>query len=78
MKHDKDTTELKKKIMADPDFINSKKYGCSLERFMKRHPNGEPDNIIAVLLCMETEEVKEIYKTAVKKLQSLFRIDAIK
>lgn len=77
MKHDKDTTELKNKIWSEPDFINSKKYGYSLAKFMEQHPTGVPDNIIAVLLCVDTVEVVDIFQGAVKNLQTLFKIDAM-
>lgn len=71
----KDTKEeVKQKILDDSDFINSKKYGYSLKKYLKNNPVS-PDNIVAHLLCISTAEVQEIYDDAVAKIRQFMEID---
>lgn len=74
MKHNKDISKLKERIFSEPDYINSKKYGYSLDKFLEQHPNGVPDNIISVLLCISVEEVQDHFGTSVTTLRKAFKI----
>jgi len=57
--------EVKKKIMEDPDFIKSHKYGNSLSKFLSNN-NGDLENAtIARLLMISEDEVENIYKEVV-------------
>jgi len=60
----------KDKILTDPAYINSRKYNYNITAFMKKNERGVPDKIISSLVCMTVDEVKAIYDSAVKKLQS--------
>lgn len=65
---------IKEKVLSDPDYINSKKYRYSLDRYLKNNPTS-PDNIIAHLLCMSEDEVKEVFEEAVIKIRQFMKIE---
>ena len=67
--------EVKDKIKNDPDFINSKKHGHSLKKFLKQNPNGTTENIIAYFLCITPENVKTIYEDSIKKIRQKLNIE---
>lgn len=64
-----DTSEMKKMIDSDPDFVNYPSLGNSLKRVMEVHPNGLSDEQIAKALMISEEEVLGIFAKAVKKLK---------
>lgn len=70
--------EIKKLIQENEDFINSKKYRYSLNRYEqqreKQRQESAPDSIIAHLLCMTPEEVQQVYKGAVHKIRQFMKI----
>lgn len=61
--------EFKRRLETEPDFVNLKRYGYSLERVLDRYPDGAPDRLIAQALCMSEEEVEELYEEIVLKLR---------
>lgn len=61
--------ETKKKIEEDNDFIYCPSAENSLEKFLKKHPNGVNNEKIASVLLMTQEEVEEEYEIAVEKLR---------
>jgi hypothetical protein len=63
------------KIHSDHDYINSKRYKNSLDLFMKSNDRGVPDSVIAHLLLMSVDEVKECYKSAVATLRDALGVD---
>lgn len=65
--------EIKQKILED-DFVNSKKYGYSLEKYKRKNPTS-PDNVIAHLLCITPKEVQIIYDGIVEKARLELGID---
>lgn len=65
--------DIKTKVMSEPDFINSKKYRYSMDRYLKNNPTS-PDNIIAHLLCMSEDEVEEVFNNAVIKIRQFMKI----
>ena len=65
--------DIKAKVLVEPDFINSKKYRYSLDRYLKNNPTS-PDNIIAHLLCMNENEVERVFNSAVIKIRQFMKI----
>lgn len=61
--------EIRKKIEEDNDFIYCPSADNSLEKFLKKHPNGVNNEKIASVLMMTQEEVEEDYRVAVEKLR---------
>lgn len=67
--------EILEKIQTEEDFINSKKHGYSLSRYLKKNPSGATDNVIAYFLCMTTKEIAEVYESAVKEYRQHLKLD---
>jgi hypothetical protein len=53
----------------NPDYIYLKRYGNSMQRLIKRYPDGCPAHIIASALDITEEQVEERYQEVVTKLQ---------
>jgi hypothetical protein len=70
-----DKIEIKNRVSLEDDFINSKKYSNSLSMYLKYHPEGATDNVIAHFLCVTPKEVEEIYNSAVKSYRQLMKVD---
>lgn len=64
-----DKAEIERKIQEEEDYIRSPKLGNSLNKFMSKNANGVEDAIIARLLLIPVERVKEIYEESVKYLR---------
>lgn len=70
-KNSKGAINLIKKIHECPDFIYAPRYKNSLKNFLKNHPNGTDDfAVIAKMLLLTEEQVKELYKSAINKMQN--------
>lgn len=69
-----DKAAIREKVMTEPDFINSKKYRYSLDKYLKNNPTS-PDNIIAHLLCMNEEEVQKTFDSAVIKIRQFMNVE---
>jgi hypothetical protein len=67
--------KLKERILTEPDFIYSPKYGNSLEKFMHRHDEGVESSHAAKVLLMEKEEVDRIYEEAIENLKKILGVD---
>ena len=65
-----DKSEIIKRIQADEDYIRCPKCHNSLVRFMTKNPEGVEDKVIARVLMISEEEVKDIYDKAVSRLRS--------
>jgi hypothetical protein len=61
--------DVKKRILEEPDFVKSYKYGNSLNKFLTRNTKELDDATIARLLMIEKYEVEEIYQKAVDLLR---------
>lgn len=61
------------RIRTEHDYINSKRYKYSLNAFLRANERGVPENVIAQLLCMKTEEVEEMYNKIIEKLRPFFQ-----
>lgn len=66
--------EVLKKIQEDEDFIHCPKMNNSIKEILKKNPDGLEDKKIADLLCMQIDEIEEIYQSAIKKLRQKLNI----
>ena len=66
--------DLKKKIETDPDFIYCPSSENSLEKLMKKHPNGISTEKMAQVLTMTPEEVESAYENAVEKIRTMLKV----
>lgn len=66
----KDSKVIKQKILDEEDFIYWPRLGNSLKQMTKKYPEGIDDERIAKVLLISMKELKEHYKSAVKKLQN--------
>jgi len=57
-------------LQTNPDYICLKRYGNSVERLLKRYPEGCPSHIIADALSMTEAEVEQKYQQIVLDLKS--------
>jgi hypothetical protein len=60
---------LKELIATDDDFIYCPKFNNSIKKLLTNHPNGLTLDRIAKVLLMTEDEVKQIYKTVLKKMR---------
>lgn len=67
--------EIKKKILSDPDFVNLKRYGYSVEKVLDRFPDGAPTKLIAQGLMMSEEEVEETLQSVILKLRTALKVE---
>ena len=75
MSDDKMTEEeIKLKIESDPDWINSRRFGFSLEKLLTRYPDGAPNRVIAAALLIQEEEIPKLYKKMIEKLRKLMNV----
>ena len=66
--------ENKKKIKEDPDFIYCPSAENSLDKFIKKHPNGVNDDKIAQVLMMTPEEVRDAHEEALEKIREELKV----
>lgn len=67
--------EIRQLIDTEPDFVNLRRYGNSLEKVIETYPDGAPDKVIAQALLMTPEEVEELYENVVIKLRVLMKVE---
>ncbi len=60
-------------LATDPDYILTKRFGFSLDRLMKRYPEGAEDSVIAVALGITEAEVERRYQRIVNSLKIAVR-----
>jgi hypothetical protein len=64
-------------IHTDPDFVVARRFGNSLKRLEQRYekePDGCPDHVVAAVLLMTEEQVREAMDRVVVKLRDLMGI----
>jgi len=66
--------DTKNKIILDPNYINIKRFGFSIDTLLQRYPDGAPNKIVASALMMTEEEVEEFYEGVVEKLRSIMGV----
>lgn len=59
----------------DYTFVNSKRYGYSIDAVMERYPDGAPDNVICQLLGLDKDEVDARYSAIVSQLRQLMGVE---
>jgi len=59
-----------RRVREEPDFVNLRKHGYSLEAVCKAYPSGVPSAIRARALMMTEEEAEDLYQQVVVKLRS--------
>lgn len=64
-----DKDDIQKRIKEEEDYIRCPKCSNSLRKFLAKNSDGVEDNIIARLLMLPEEKVREIYEEAIKKLR---------
>lgn len=58
------------RLDTDRDYILLKRFDYSLEKLLRRYPDGAPDEVIAQALGIKPEEVEEIYQNLVLKIRA--------
>lgn len=70
------STEMKRLVETDGDFIALKRFDFSLEKLIERYPDGCPERVIANALMIPEHEVEELYQKAVTKLRLIMGVDS--
>jgi DNA-binding NarL/FixJ family response regulator len=68
------TEEEKNKIKNNEDYINCPKFRFSIKELINRYPEGVSNEAIAKALNISTQEVQEIYQSAIKKIQEELKL----
>ena len=66
--------EMRKKIAEEEDFIYCPSAENSLEKFMKKHPNGVNNDKIAQVLMITPEEATEKYEDALEGIREQMKV----
>lgn len=64
-----DKEEILRKIREEEDYVRSPKCSNSLNKFLSKNSEGVEDNVIARLLMVSEEKVKELYQQAIDILK---------
>jgi hypothetical protein len=62
--------DILRRIQTEEDYIRSKKFHNSLNKFISKNPDGSEDAAIARILMIAVEDVEKIYNEAVAKLRA--------
>ena len=68
-------SELTELIHNVDTFVNSKRYGYSIDAVMERYPDGCPDNIICQLLDLDSDTLDELYAGIIVKLRKYMGVE---
>ncbi len=63
------TSEVRRLIAEDPDFVHLKRFDYSIRKLLERYPDGCPTRIIAQALMITEEDVEAQYQSIVVKLR---------
>lgn len=55
----------------DETFVNSKRFGYSVDAVVERYPDGAPDNVICQLLNIDQHALDALYRQVVASLRSM-------
>ena len=70
------TDEKLKKISEDEDFIDCPKMKNSVNKLIEKYPDGVDDEYIAKVLNLDsTEQVEEIYQSAIQKYRKALKVN---
>jgi len=68
-----DKADIVKRIREEDDYVRCPKCSNSLTKFLIKNSDGVEDQVIARLLMVPEEKVKELYEEAVKRLRREMR-----
>lgn len=63
-------------IHNEDTFVNSKRYGYSIDAVMERYPDGAPDNVICSLLELDSDQLDGLHAGIISKLRTLMGVEA--
>jgi hypothetical protein len=66
--------EVQNLLHNDETFVNSKRYGYSIEAVLERYPDGAPNNVIAQLLELDKDSIDARYSSIVVNLRRLMGV----
>jgi hypothetical protein len=69
------TPDAQLRIATDPDFVNLKRYGYSLDAVMQQFPDGCPDKVIASALLITEDDVRNMKDQITVKLRKMMKVD---
>lgn len=69
-------TDIKNRILNDPDYVRCPKASNSLTKFLSKNPDGVEDITISRLLMVPEDEIEEIYEEAVEMLRESMKNDS--
>jgi hypothetical protein len=58
----------------DETFVNSKRFGYSIDAVVERYPDGAPDNVICQLLELDQQTLDALYLQIVGSLRGHMRV----
>lgn len=64
-----DKEELQRRVKEEDDYIRCPKCSNSITKFLAKNSEGVEDSVIARLLMMTEEKVRELYAEAVKLIR---------
>jgi len=69
--NDSTPAEQQQMVESDPDFILLKRFEYSLERALKKYPEGLDEKLVAQALGKSSSWVSRRYKAIVEKLRAI-------
>lgn len=66
--------EIQHLLHNDETFVNSKRYGYSIDAVLERYPDGAPNNVIAQLLELDKDDIDARYSSIVVNLRRLMGV----
>jgi hypothetical protein len=70
------TTDAQRRLDEEPDFVNLKRFGYSLEATVTHFPDGAPDKVIAAALLITEDDVQALWAAIAEKLRVAMKVDA--
>jgi uncharacterized protein (UPF0254 family) len=68
-------TDVEYLLHHDETFVNSKRFGYSIDAVMERYPEGAPDNVICQLLDLDQGSLDALYEDVVQTLRSIMKVE---
>ena len=68
-------TDLSQKIEDDEDFIYCPRLNNSIKSFVEKHPEGVDNERIGKVLLISSEEVENLFQSALKKIRNRLGLD---
>ena len=68
------TEEAQRQLHSNPDFVNLKRYGYSLEAVAAQFPQGCPDKVIAQAMLITEDDVPAMKEAVMLKLRAAMKV----